>query len=226
MDTRHGVSRQCECSQLRPNSPADAVACHPHTSIRSLDAMEQPQPLSDAAFASVAAAIFANGSPTVVEAYSDFDKEPLRFLAAEDICEYSKRARGSGLTCVHLALHFPDTLGELRKRRITLHPVKFQGHTHRFTCEGWGLVFAYRRPEQGRVLHISAYAEAGRGSGPNHARNGPHRTLGLARSCAARSAPQNIATQGDGMIVKMPSSHSLKGTASPLRGAPHLRRLG
>lgn len=128
--------------------------------------MEQPQPLSDAAFASVAAAIFANGSPTVVEAYSDFDKEPLRFLAAEDICEYSKRARGSGLTCVHLALHFPDTLGELRKRRITLHPVKFQGHTHRFTCEGWGLVFAYlhiaglSRVESFISAHTQKQAEA------------------------------------------------------------------
>jgi hypothetical protein len=41
----------------------------------------------------------------------------------------------------HYALYYPDAKGYVSEKRIELKPKACRGHTHRFTQEGWGLIF-------------------------------------------------------------------------------------
>jgi hypothetical protein len=97
--------------------------------------------LSDTAIASIADAMFASGPPVVVEAYSQFDSESLRFESACVFCAYALQQRNSPSRSAHVALHYPDVGGRLELRRINLDPAKTGGATYRFAAEGWGLVF-------------------------------------------------------------------------------------
>lgn len=90
-----------------------------------------------------AKAIFATASPSVTEVYSDPERELRRFAKPEEIREFAsvQAARRGG--SVFLALHFPDTGGEARIRRIALNPQKARGATYRYCVDGWGLVWVY-----------------------------------------------------------------------------------
>jgi len=44
---------------------------------------------------------------------------------------------------VSIAIYYPDMKGRLAITRIPLNPKKCQGATHRFCCEGWGVIYAY-----------------------------------------------------------------------------------
>lgn len=100
-------------------------------------------PLSDAAVAALAHAIFAKGEPMVVEAYSEFEVEPRNFTSAADLCAYVAHQRKQPSGSAHFAIHYPDTGGRLVRRRITLDPSRCGGFTHRFAHEGWGIVWVY-----------------------------------------------------------------------------------
>lgn len=91
----------------------------------------------------VATAIFEKGSPTVVEAYSAFG-QPLRyFAAAADLVEYAQARSKEPHGAVHIAVHYADMAGRLQTRRIALDPSKCGGHTYRYSCEGWGLIWVH-----------------------------------------------------------------------------------
>ena len=105
--------------------------------------MTSSEPLSDKSVASVANAIFAKGGPTVVEAWSEFGSEPRHFVSAAEICAYATEKRGGKPGSVHLAVHYPDTAGRLVQKRVSLNPGACDGFSHRFTFEGWGLIWAY-----------------------------------------------------------------------------------
>ena len=105
--------------------------------------MNSSPPLSEAAFAAVATAIFEKGAPVVVEAYSAFDCEPREFQNAAELCAYAMERRASGDGSVHLAIHYPDTAGSLLRTRRALDPTKCDGKTYRFESAGWGVVSAY-----------------------------------------------------------------------------------
>ena len=105
--------------------------------------MTNSEPLSDKSVALVADAIFAKGGPTVVEAWSEFGSEPRHFVSAAEIRAYATEKRRGKSGSVHLALHYPDTAGQLVQKRVSLNPASCDGFTHRFTFEGWGLIWVY-----------------------------------------------------------------------------------
>lgn len=98
--------------------------------------------LSDEAIKAVAEAIFSDAPVTVVEAYSDFSQEARQFHCAEEVCRYAIGVRETGNN-PHLVVHYPDMGGRLALRRCSLDPDKCDGHTYRYTAEGWGLIFVY-----------------------------------------------------------------------------------
>jgi hypothetical protein len=105
--------------------------------------MVKSEPLSDASVAAIASAIFAKGSPTVVEAYSEFGRDPRRFSSAAEVCAYAAQRRPEASGYVHLAIHYSDTSGRLVPKRVTLDPSRCNGATHRYTFEGWGIIWVY-----------------------------------------------------------------------------------
>ena len=111
--------------------------------LRRWTTMTSSEPLSDKSVASVADAIFAKGGPTVVEAWSEFGSEPRHFVSAAEICAYATEKRGGKPGSVHLAVHYPDTAGRLVQKRVSLNPGACDGSSHRFTFEGWGLIWVY-----------------------------------------------------------------------------------
>jgi hypothetical protein len=111
------------------------------------------EPLSDAAVTALAKAIFAKGDPIVVEAYSEFGAEPRQFTSAAELCTYAAQQRKQPHGDVHIAIHYNDTGGRLERKRIVLNPSKCNGFTHRFTHEGWGLVWVY--------LHLAGASPSG-----------------------------------------------------------------
>jgi hypothetical protein len=109
----------------------------------SRTAMAHTSPLSDAAVVAISEAIFAKGSPTVVQAYSGYGQDPLRFESAGDLCTYASRQRDKPSGSAHVAVHFRDTAGHLARKLVSLDPSKCGGFTHRYTFEGWGLIWVY-----------------------------------------------------------------------------------
>jgi hypothetical protein len=109
--------------------------------------------LSDESVASVAQAIFAKGGPTVAEAYSEFGCEPRRFACARELCAYALERRQVPSGSVHLAIHYPEASGRMLLKRISLDPSACNGFTHRFTHEGWGLIWVH--------LHLAGSGSVG-----------------------------------------------------------------
>jgi hypothetical protein len=87
----------------------------------------------------VLAAVF-EGEPAVHEAYSKFDLGVLSFSKREELDAYIAEEIAQGRTYVHLVLHYPDTKGSIRKKRIDLRPEACNGATLRYSMEGWGLI--------------------------------------------------------------------------------------
>lgn len=99
--------------------------------------------LSDAAIQAIADAIFKERPSTVVEAYSGFGQEPCTFDSAQELLAYADARRGTPAGSVHIAVHYPDMAGRVACTRVALDPDKCDGHSFRFTADGWGLVFVY-----------------------------------------------------------------------------------
>lgn len=104
-------------------------------------------PLSDAAVSAISEAIFAKADPQVLEAYSEFGQEPIRFKSSAQIVAYAAKQRGKPRGSVHLAVCYPDMGGRVNVKRIKLDPEKCDGFTYRFVCEGWGLIWVYLQLE-------------------------------------------------------------------------------
>lgn len=102
--------------------------------------MQTTQFITVAQLDEVIQAVFAGGTPLVSEAYSDFDCPAANFPTASDLRANIEFVPGEK-TFFHYALYFPDAKGFVLERRIELKPGACNGHTHRFSQEGWGLVF-------------------------------------------------------------------------------------
>lgn len=102
--------------------------------------MQTTQLITDAQLDEVIEAVYAEGRPIVREAYSDFDCPTETFPSASDLRANIEFVPGEK-TSFHYALYFPDARGFVLERRIELNAGAVQGHTHRFSQEGWGLVF-------------------------------------------------------------------------------------
>ena len=86
-------------------------------------------------------AIFASGNPKVYEAYSAFDSDILSFSNAGKILSYIAIPRPKEKeSFLGFAVHYPDTRGFVKKRKINLHKEKCGGHSYRYSMDGWGLI--------------------------------------------------------------------------------------
>ena len=102
--------------------------------------MQSTATLSRESFTELAEFLFESGAPVVFHAYSDYD-QPLRsFRTRSELIADIEAALEKGQKSLLLALHYPDTKGHVAQRKITLDPKKCDGHTWRYSVEGWGLI--------------------------------------------------------------------------------------
>ncbi len=82
--------------------------------------------------------IFKLGEVTVKEASSSYDAVLREFPDSESL---KADLNCSGVSRPFLyAIYYPDVGGHVYDRRIELIPEKCEGHTHRFSYAGWGLI--------------------------------------------------------------------------------------
>ena len=102
--------------------------------------MQSTATLSREGFTELAEFVFESGAPVVFHAYSGFG-QPLRsFRSPSGLIADIEAAFATGQKSVHFALHYPETKGHVVERKISLDPKKCDGHTWRYTVEGWGLI--------------------------------------------------------------------------------------
>lgn len=117
--------------------------------------------ISENGIDNLAKAIFAVERPQVVEAYSEYDSEPISFNCPLELSAYIKRKISNPKGLAHLFVIYPDMEGKATKRRIELNPLKFPNHKFRYTWEGWGLIsIQVAAPDLGIVSNIGANSEA------------------------------------------------------------------
>lgn len=117
--------------------------------------------ISEEGIKKLSEAIFAFDNPVVVEAYSEFDCEPVSFVHAVDIEKYicDKVRVPKGLA--HLFVVYPDMVGKARLKKINLNTEKISEHQFRYTWEGWGLIsIQIAAPQIGLESNINANSEA------------------------------------------------------------------
>lgn len=85
--------------------------------------------------------IFASGAPIVREAYSEFGRCTRAFPTLQSLRENIILGLEQGKTFFHYAIYYPEAKGFVLERRIELKPGAVKSHTHRFSQEGWGLIF-------------------------------------------------------------------------------------
>jgi hypothetical protein len=88
-------------------------------------------------------ALFAaafEASARVYEDYSKYDRPIQSFPDPASLLAYVAHSQGAGARHLAFAVHFPDTKGHVRTRKIALKPEKCDGATWRECFEGWGLV--------------------------------------------------------------------------------------
>jgi hypothetical protein len=86
--------------------------------------------------------IYSDGAPVVKEAYSEFDAPTVTFRSASELranIEFIPKERAF----FYYAIYYPDAKGFVLEKRIKLKPRACKGHTHRFSQEGWGLIFLH-----------------------------------------------------------------------------------
>ncbi|MCU1251972.1 MAG: hypothetical protein JWQ49_5001 [Edaphobacter sp.] len=94
--------------------------------------------LTDAAICKIGAAVFEKPGAQVLEAYSEFDKEPRQFRSAPALVECIKERLLSPLGGAFFFVIYPDMGGRAVRKTIHLDPAKVPGHPIRYTWEGWG----------------------------------------------------------------------------------------
>lgn len=106
-------------------------------------------------------AIFAIDNPFVVEAYSEFDCEPLSFDHVVDLENYINDKVRNPKGLAHLFVVYPEMAGKASLKKINLNSKKVSGHKFRYTWEGWGLITVQiAAQELGIESNINANSEA------------------------------------------------------------------
>ena len=80
------------------------------------------------------------GSPSVYEAYSEFERPTRTFHDANALIRHIEVERSGGKNYFDLTVHYPETEGYVQTKRIQLDPTKCRGATWREKTEGWGLI--------------------------------------------------------------------------------------
>lgn len=117
--------------------------------------------ISENGIDNLALAIFAVENPLVVEAYSEYDYEPISFNCPLELSAYIKQKISNPKGLAHLFVVYPDMEGKAIKRRIELNPLKAPNYKFRYTWEGWGLIsIQVAAPDLGIASNIGANSEA------------------------------------------------------------------
>lgn len=114
--------------------------------------------LTDEAIGAIAAAVFEAPGAQVLEAHSDFDREPRSFQNEGELASYIReriaKPRGSATVCVL----YPDMAGRAARETIHLKPGSVASHSHRYIWQGWGLIFVFleRGDQPGTCSRVAA----------------------------------------------------------------------
>jgi hypothetical protein len=96
--------------------------------------------LTDSAIEAIAAAVFEKPSPWIAEAYSGFDEEPILFSSKGEVTAYVQTSLTRPRGFAFLFVVYPDMRGRAARETIRLKPGSVDGHTLRYTWQGWGLI--------------------------------------------------------------------------------------
>ena len=117
--------------------------------------------ISESAINLLTDSIFSVERPLVVEAYSEYDCEPMTFNSSLELSVYIKQKISIPKGLAYLFVVYPDMVGKPTKRRIELNPSKILDHKYRYVWEGWGLISVQiASPDFGIASNIGANSEA------------------------------------------------------------------
>ena len=102
--------------------------------------MQTSQQISLDQLCEVVAAVFAQGTVVVRQAYSDFGCATKEFADAKALLDELHYEPGVGDVSRQYTLYYPEAKGHTHERRIALKPQACNGHSFRFRQEGWGLI--------------------------------------------------------------------------------------
>ena len=88
----------------------------------------------------IAAAVFSKPGAEVLEAYSDYDREPLEFRSATELADYAKEKVLKQRALAFVFVRYPDMRGSAILETIHLRPGAVANHKRRYTWQGWGLI--------------------------------------------------------------------------------------
>ena len=109
--------------------------------ILSAKKMKTTQTISESKIDEVLASIFASGDPIVKEAYSGFDQPTKTFPTLQALRDDIDYTPGRGRKFFYYSIYYPEANGIVLEKRIDLKPGAVKNHTHRFSQEGWGLIY-------------------------------------------------------------------------------------
>jgi len=102
--------------------------------------MQTTQRISIRQLHEIVGAIFDQGDVIVKEADSAFDCPTRSFVNAAELIDHLTHRPEEKSSFSSYAIYYPEAKGHVYEKRITLKPESCNGHTFRFSQEGWGLV--------------------------------------------------------------------------------------
>jgi hypothetical protein len=107
--------------------------------------------LTDASIDTIAEAVFAKPNPTVVEAYSEPGQLPKSFRSAPELSSYIRAQLSPPKGLAYVFVVYPDMGGAPVRRKIKLNPAGCQGHTMRYSWDGFGLISIQLQQSDGPI---------------------------------------------------------------------------
>src|SRR5438876_9942810 len=102
--------------------------------------MQTTQLISEEQLHEIVAAIFDQRPVTVKQACSDLDCPLKEFTDVNKLIDDLRHQPGQRSVFSNYAIYYPEAKGYTFEKRITLKPESCDGHTFRFSQEGWGLI--------------------------------------------------------------------------------------
>lgn len=115
---------------------------------------------SDSSIQKVVDSVFIDPTVIVVEAYSEYDKEPIIFISPDQLFSYisSKLMNPRGLAFFFVV--YPDMLGTPIKETIRAKSKSMSNEKIRYTWQGWGLISVQlSSPDLGLASCVKANTE-------------------------------------------------------------------
>lgn len=96
--------------------------------------------ISESGINLLAEAVFAFEGAQVVEAYSEYDCEPISFDSSLELAAYINQKLSFSEGRAYIFVVCPDMGGQAARRKIELNPSIMPNHKFRYTWKGWGLI--------------------------------------------------------------------------------------